>query len=286
MNKHFAKALQLRVVRAGCARILANSARSIGLLRLVKTPAQESFIAFAQAMVIADPDTATRCERWTVHELTAHLTAGSREFAELIELKLAGAPPRPTRDFDEREEPYRQLAPRLLRRRFFEEAFRATVAVDRLSRIDGDRRVVFTGTSMEPSDIVLHIESELVLHRWDIVGDDPVSVRALSRPDLTVHAATTVTNMQPNVFAPRGDASLSSILRSPQAPDVLVSGGSIAISSEADPSLPVVHCHPALRALMLWGRTSSHLPSPVGDPDVVGAVIAMLVPSNATALTD
>jgi uncharacterized protein (TIGR03083 family) len=51
----------------------------------------------------------TACAGWTAHHIAAHLAAGSREIADLAEDRAAGRPPRPTRPFDERERPYRQM---------------------------------------------------------------------------------------------------------------------------------------------------------------------------------
>src|SRR5262249_51469074 len=150
------------------------------LLRLAKPPGHEAFIAFVEAMHAALPGAPTSCAGWTVHELTAHIAAGSAEIADLIELELSGAPPRPTRDFDEREAPYRALPSKELRRRFFHESLRVTVALDRLYSAGKGRRVAFTGAQLDVPTLVLHIESELILHRWDIVGGDEISVRALS----------------------------------------------------------------------------------------------------------
>ena len=51
----------------------------------------------------ADPDARTACSQWTVHDLVAHLAAGAKENADLIEDALAGRPARETRSFAERE---------------------------------------------------------------------------------------------------------------------------------------------------------------------------------------
>src|ERR1700709_163098 len=133
MNRLLTTTLGWRSARVGCARALAAIPGSHQSLRLAAPPAQEPFIAFAGAMRSADPSAPTMCTGWTVHELTAHIAAGSAELADLIELELSGAHSRPTRDFEEREAPYRALSPGNLRRAFFENALRATVAVERLA---------------------------------------------------------------------------------------------------------------------------------------------------------
>lgn len=281
MNKLLTAALGRRTIQATCAWALAELPGTVRLLRLAKPPAQEAFIAFAQALQSTDSHSPTRCAGWTVHELTAHLAAGSAEIADLIELELSGAPTRPTRDFEEREAPYRELEPKKVRREFFRQALRATVAVDRLSQAGPNRRVAFTGALLDAPALVLHSESELILHRWDVVGNDDISIRALSDPRFGAHAATTVAAMQPNVFPPRAGERETVILRSPGGTDVAVTGGSVTTIEPAphDATHTVVECHPAARTLLLWGRCPQPgLPEPVGDPEAVAAVTAMLRP--------
>lgn len=279
VNTTLTKILGRHVVQAGFARVLADVPGGPGLLRLANTPAQGAFIAFVAAMLAADPDAPTRCAGWTVHELTAHLAAGSAEIADLVALELSGAASRPTRDFEEREAPYRALSPKRLRRRFFEEALKATVAVERLRQAPG-RSVAFTGAVLDARALTLHVESELILHRWDIVGGDEISIRALSDARIGVHAATTVAAMKPNVFPPRGGEYESVILRSAGASDITVTGGPVTTIelASADHLHPVVECHPAARTLLIWGRCPGP-DLPVGDPKTVDAVITMLRPN-------
>lgn len=284
VNTSMIAALGRPSIQATCAWVLAELPGSVGLLRPVKPPASQAFIAFVQALHCADPQSPTRCAGWTVHELTAHLAAGSAEIADLIEDSLAGAPIRPTRDFEEREAPYRVLPPKELRRAFFRQALRATVAVDRLSQAGPTSRVAFTGALLDAATLVLHSESELIIHRWDIVGNDDTSIHALSDSRLAVHAATAVAAMKPNVFPPRAGEHETIILRSPGAADVTVTGGPVTTIELAahDTTPPVVQCHPAVRTLLLWGRyPQPGLPEPVGEPQAVAAVIAMLRPHPA-----
>jgi uncharacterized protein (TIGR03083 family) len=283
MNRFLIAALERRPFRVAGARALADLPGSHKSLRLAGPPAQAQFTAFAEALQSARPGAPTQCTGWTVHELTAHLAAGSAELADLIELELSGAPTRSTRDFEEREAPYRALDPATLRRAFFEEALRATAAVERLARADNGRCVAFTGIPMDANAVIAHIESELVLHRWDIVGNDPTSIIALSDARLGVHAATTVASMTPSVFPPRGGDHETVVLRAAGAPDIAVTGGpamtTIAVAPH-DHSYPVVQCHPAARTLMLWGRSPGPgLPAPAGQDHLVDAVVAMLRPT-------
>ncbi|WP_425563456.1 maleylpyruvate isomerase N-terminal domain-containing protein [Mycobacterium paraffinicum] len=284
MNKLLTAALGRRSIEVSCAWALAELPGAVQLLKLAETPAQDAFLAFVKTLRSSDPRLPTRCAGWTVHELTAHLTAGSAEIADLVELEISGAPPRPTRDFEEREAPYRALAPKKLRRELFRQALRASIAIERLSRAGRGRRVTFTGALLDAPALVLHSESELVLHRWDIVGNDGVSVRALSDPRFAAHAATTVAAMRPNVFPPRAGERKTIILRSPGTTDIAVTGGSITTIRPApqDAAHPIVECHPATRTVLLWGRhPGPGLPEPAGDSEALAAVTAMLRPDPA-----
>jgi uncharacterized protein (TIGR03083 family) len=281
VNKVVVDVLDSRTGQASCARALAELPGATKVLQFFKPPAEKAFGSLADTLTAVDAHAATACAGWSVHELTAHLAAGSAEIADLVELELAEGRTRPTRNFEEREAPYRALSPKKLRRSFFAEALRATVAVERLAVADdGRRRVMFTGAALDAPTLILHIESELVLHRWDIVGSDATSVAALSDPRLGAHAAATVAAMQPNVFPPRQGPPETIILRSAGAADIAVAGGSATkIEVAHDPHAhPVMVCHPAVRTLLLWGRRPNGLPQPVGDPGVVASVVEMLGP--------
>jgi hypothetical protein len=56
---------------------------------------------FIAALRAASPRQLTACQGWTVHEVTAHMAAGSEERANLVENHLAGAVPRATRSFED-----------------------------------------------------------------------------------------------------------------------------------------------------------------------------------------
>jgi len=135
--------------------------------------------------------------------------------------------------------------------------------VERLSQVGSNRRVAFTGALLDASTLALHSESELILHRWDITGNDDISIRALSDPRFGAHAATTVAAMQPNVFPPRAGQHETVILRSPGAIDIGVTGGSVTTIELAPPdaTYALVECHPEARTLVLWGRCPQPGPS-------------------------
>lgn len=234
--------------------------------------------AFVDALSSVKPDAPTACAGWSVHELTAHLAAGSAEIADAVDGELEGGPSRPTRDFEERESPYRALAPEEVREAFFREALRAAAATERLA--EAGAQVWFTGVRLDAATLVAHIESELVLHRWDLVGSDDLGVDLLSDPRLGDHAVNTVTGMRPDVFPARSGPHQTILLRACGARDVAVTGGAVTSVTLAGEQghYPAVVCHPAARTLLLWGRRPEGLPAPVGDPDTVAKLVGMLCP--------
>lgn len=225
--------------------------------------------AFVATLLAASPSQLTACRGWTVHEVTAHLAAGSEEIADLIEGHLAGAGPRPTRSFDEREAPYRAMDDPTLRRHFFEQVERSKQARQRLAR-DADDAVVFTGRAMTAAEFTTHSRSERAIHRWDIVGRDEIGWEMLAQPDLTLHALKILTDMtvlpetldnRLRVAGRSGDFEVR--LRSEPHDDVVVSlsGGSLAVRSEPPGDRRVdARLDLAARLLALWGRREPSAP--------------------------
>src|SRR6476646_6992813 len=80
----------------------------------------------------ADPAAPTACSQWTVHDLVAHLAAGAKENADLIEDALAGRPARPTRGFVEREAAFVAMPDAQLREELIRQSHRKLSAVQQL----------------------------------------------------------------------------------------------------------------------------------------------------------
>src|SRR2546428_12457442 len=67
--------------------------------------------------ILADvsPSARTACTEWTAHDVLAHLAAGAKERADLIEERLGGLPERATRPFAERQAPFLAMPDQELR---------------------------------------------------------------------------------------------------------------------------------------------------------------------------
>jgi hypothetical protein len=190
------------------AGVLTSFRPSLRLIGLSKMPASRELEAFMSALASVPADAPTACEEWTAHDLVAHMAAGSEEMTRLINARLQGGPDvdiGPTRTFDEREAPHRAMADRALRRRFVVKGLELTDAILRLQAVGPDATVTFTGWDMTASEMIRHGESELTLHRWDLVGSDAVSLQLLSRPELLSHGQKVLARM--------------GLTRSPSAPE-------------------------------------------------------------------
>ena len=219
---------------------------------------------FIETLMSSRSSRLTACQGWTVHEITAHLAAGSQETTDLIENHLAGGTPRDTRSFDDREAPYCAMEDRLLRPLLFEQVERAKRARDRLAA-HVDDAVPFTGRLMHAAEFVMHSRSERTLHRWDIVGRDEVGWEMLAQPELTVHAIKILTEMPvlAEAFENRLRAAKHQledfhvVLRSEPHDDVIVSraNGVLEVRTESVEDRRVdAYLEPATRLLALWGR--------------------------------
>jgi uncharacterized protein (TIGR03083 family) len=237
------------------------------------------------------PSTPTACAGWTAHDIVAHLTAGSKEIADLIEEQLAGKPSRPTQAFEDREPPFRALPDDELRRQWAYHSQRKNEAVTALAAQGEDATFEFTGTCLTAGRIATHSSSEAAVHRWDIAGDDATSAELLAQPELTAHAVS-VLNAMPILFessrARMGHAERSPfhiVLRAPDRPDVVLGSD---VEGEARFELvehgraqgdAVVVTDPAHRLLILWGRKSAKRPASVeADPATAKLVSSVLWP--------
>jgi uncharacterized protein (TIGR03083 family) len=245
------------------------------------------------AAIDALPSSApTACAGWTAHEIVAHLTAGAKEIADLIEESLAGQPPRPTRGFEEREAPFRALPHDQLRDRLVAENRRKLAAYAALRARTADPAIIFTGTRITAAELDTHSRSEAAIHRWDLVGDDDTSGELLAQSDLTVHAVNVlnrmpVLNESASSMGLRAAAAttrpLQVVFRSPGQTDVVFvasrDGGSLQVSDRTVDGDATVITDAANRLLVLWGRRSADRPIVTdGDPAIIQVMGAVLWP--------
>lgn len=218
----------------------------------------------------------TWCPGWSVHDLTAHVTAAAQERADLIDEHLGGKPPRGTRSWEVREPPFRAMADAMLRERLMEYAGRFESSVAALR--EGDA-IEYTGWSMTAQQLRMHSHSEAVLHRWDLVGDDDTSVRLLSEPAMVTHALAAFDALPALTEAGRWrDCNVLPrplILRSAGRPDVVATPGE-GLSTTVAGDGPVIELRPHELPLVLWGRCPSRLRDPNANAETMEDILRRL----------
>ncbi len=236
-----------------------------------------------------DPAARTACSQWTVHDLVAHLAAGAKENADLIEDALAGRPARETRGFAEREAVFVAMPDEQLRQELVRQTRRKVVAMEELSARGPDATYQFTGRPFSAALAQTHGRSEAAIHRWDIAGDDETSRELLAAPELTRHAVEILNTLPILCEAPFSRARVAQVrklrivLRSPAQPDVVMDINpdgarfDLADIDHLADGDAVVETDPAHRLLSIWGRrTPYHAVTVIADPKLWASVATVL----------
>ncbi len=219
-------------------------------------PELEAFVHAAQAR---RPDDGTWCEAWTVRDIVVHQTGNAEELCRVLGAHLAGQPVE-TRGFD-REAPYRAMSDSDLWSAFMTRCEQLSdICAAAAHDLAPETEVRWTGRTVKAPFFAEHMREELVLHRWDLTGDDSTAVHSLTEPWMTEHSVTSVGRP----LLVRGSASLElgpgsrveGRLRTPGTDDILItadaSGGTIGFAAPQGPA--TIECDAATRVLLLWGR--------------------------------
>jgi hypothetical protein len=134
------------------------------------------------------------------------------------------------------------------------------VSQEVVSDLGDDTDIAWTGRTMKVRWFAEHMREELVLHRWDLTGDDSTAQRALEEPWMTRHSVVAVGRP----LLARGAAGLDlgaaqrveGRLRVEGTDDIVVIATPEAntiefVSPEGDAT---VESDAATRCLFLWGR--------------------------------
>jgi uncharacterized protein (TIGR03083 family) len=232
---------------------------------------------FLEAVISHRPEHGTACEAWTVRDVVAHNAGNAQELARVLRAHLEGRRPPPTRALAERELPFRNLANADLLDALEREMGGLAEVLADASGADLEQLVPWTGRKMKVAWFGEHMREELILHRWDITGDDEVGTRLLNQPWLTEHSVVAVGKP----LLRRGIARLgktrrvSARLRCDGRYDVIIVAGSDSAVIELGPpeGAATIETDPAARVLLLWGRRpadparvmSSAGPAALGD---------------------
>lgn len=237
--------------------------------------------AFRDACAARDPDHGTACTAWTTRDIVAHQAGNAVELGRVLRAHLDRRPVPKTRTFEEREPPFRQMGDddRLAA---LEQVIHDLVRVLERGLDEPEAWVPWTGRRMKVAWFGEHMRSELILHRWDLVGDDVLAITQLAQPWMTTHSVEAVgAPLLRRGGAGRSGTAFTGRLRVPDQPDVVLTGGqcpSIALHP-AEPGIrPDLVCDAASRVLLLWGRQpadSTRLRSDVG-PEQLGCIRTLL----------
>lgn len=236
---------------------------------------------FVDAVQQRRPDAGTWCEAWTVRDIVIHQAGNAEEIARVLAAHLEGEPVG-TRGFEEREGPLRALNDSDLWDALFDRMATLNRVAAAADAVPQDTDVAWTGRTMKVPWFAEHMREELVLHGWDITGDDAAARARLAEPWMTTHSVLAVGKPLLAKGAKRlaPGERVEARLRVPAGDDVVVSAeaGRTAIEL-AEPEGPAtLETDPAARVLLLWGRRPadpSRICSRVG-PQTLGRVRGLL----------
>jgi hypothetical protein len=204
------------------------------------------------------PMSLTSCPGWTAHHLAAHIAGNYEEVRLHVEAFADGQPLSHTRSWEEREASLRELDHDDLLRRISEEGSLTAAVVAHVLDDNSDASLQWTKRTVHVSGFLTHMRSEDALHRWDLVGDDEMSSRLLSQPDLFKHAITFIGRplCQRGVDAGAARENFSGRVRSAGQDDLLVevTAGEPHLLLEPQRDDADIEGDQAARLLLLWGR--------------------------------
>ena len=238
---------------------------------------------FLEAVISHRPEQGTACAAWTVRDLVAHNAGTAEELARVLDAHLEGGPVPATRAPEERgERVLRDLCNADLLEALERAMQHLAVVLEEAERVDPEQYVPWAGRKMKVSWFGEHMREELVLHRWDITGDDEVSTRLLNAPWVTEHSVVAVGKplLRRGLKRLHKGERVTARLRCDGYDDVILVGGADSTVIELGPPEgdATLETDAAARALLLWGRQPSdpaRIMSTAG-PDALGATRTLL----------
>ncbi len=187
-----------------------------------------------------------------------------------------------TRGFEEREGPLRALNNADLWDALLDRMAILNQVAAAADEVAADTDVAWTGRTMKVPWFAEHMREELVLHGWDITGDDAAAQARLAEPWMTTHSVIAVGKplLAKGARQLLPGERIEARLRTTGTDDVLISAdGDRTTIGLADPEGPAtLKTDPAARVLPLWGRKPAdpaRICSRVG-PEALGRVRRLL----------
>ncbi|MGV0161168.1 maleylpyruvate isomerase N-terminal domain-containing protein [Mycobacterium colombiense] len=236
---------------------------------------------FVDAVRRHGPDAGTWCEAWTVRDIVVHQAGNAEELARVLGGHLAGEPVA-TRGFEEREAPLRALNDADLWDALTERMATLNDVAAAAEVVSADTDVAWTGRTMKVPWFAEHMREELVLHSWDITGDEPAARARLAEPWMTTHSVLAVGRplLAKGAKQLEPGERIEARLRADGTDDVVVAADPDQVTiGFAEPDGPAtLETDAAARVLLLWGRRPadpSRIRSRVG-PETLGRVRRLL----------
>jgi mycothiol maleylpyruvate isomerase-like protein len=236
---------------------------------------------FIDAVQQRRPDAGTWCEAWTVRDIVIHQAGNALELGRVLGGHLAGQPVA-TRTFEEREAPLRAMNETDLWAALHTNMAMLNEVAEAAEDIPAETDVAWTGRTMKVPWFAEHMREELVLHGWDITGDDAAAQARLAEHWMTTHSVLAVGKpmLAKGVKQLRPGERIEARLRVADANDVVVDADADRTTIRlADPDGPAtLETDAAARVLLLWGRRPadpSRICSRVG-PETLGRVRSLL----------
>ncbi|WAC92825.1 maleylpyruvate isomerase N-terminal domain-containing protein [Mycobacterium sp. Aquia_213] len=236
---------------------------------------------FVDAVRQRRPDTGTWCEAWTVRDIVIHQAGNAEELARVLGAHLGGEPVG-TRGFEEREGPLRDLDDADLWDALLDRMATLNDVAAAADEVSPDTDVAWTGRTMKVPWFAEHMREELVLHGWDITGDDEAARARLAEPWMTTHSVLAVGRplLAKGVKQLRAGERIAARLRVAGADDVVLDAQADHTTiGFAEPEGPAtLETDAAARVLLLWGRRPAdpaRIRSSVG-PETLGRLRLLL----------
>ncbi len=236
---------------------------------------------FADAVQQRRPDAGTWCEAWTVRDIVVHQAGNAEELARVLRAHLEGEPVG-TRGFEEREGPLRALNDAELWEALQDRMAALNEVAAAGDEVPADTDVAWTGRTMKVPWFAEHMREELVLHGWDITGDDAAARERLSEPWMTTHSVFAVGRplLAKGAKGLAEGERIEARLRVVGTDDVFVSADAdqtaVALAEPEGPA--TLETDAAARVLLLWDRRPAdpaRICSRVG-PETLGRVRSLL----------
>lgn len=126
-----------------------------------------------------------------MRDIVVHQAGNAEELARVLGGHLAGQPVA-TRGFEEREGPLRALNDADLWDALLDRMAALGDVAEAAEGVPADTDVAWTGRTMKVPWFAEHMREELVLHSWDITGDEPAAQARLAEPWMTTHSVLAV----------------------------------------------------------------------------------------------